>query len=129
MMGLNFYIGVRDAFEATKLSKKREGEQNRFGSFSRIRNNCYAKLYNDGVDYFRDMCNMLENARNQVLITDWWFTPYIIMKRPNSIKDKHYRVDGILKKIADRGVRVFIILFREPMNMLANDSEQAHFYL
>lgn len=129
MGGMNFYIGVRDAFEATGLSKRYEEKQNRFGSFSKIRNNCYAKLYNDGVDYFKDMRHMLENARNQVLITDWWFTPYIILERPNKITDKRFRIDGILKRIADRGVRVFIILFREPMNMLANDSEQAHFYL
>ena len=72
---------------------------------------------------------MLNEARSQVLITDWWLTPYILLKRPHKVTNKWYRLDGILKKIADRGVKVFIILFREPVNLLANDSEQAHFYL
>ena len=65
---------------------------------------------------------MLLSARNQVLITDWWLTPYFVLKRPGQITEKHNRLDGILKRIADRGVRIFIILFREPVNLICNDS-------
>lgn len=122
---VNFYIGFKKALrEAEVFDKVR-----RFTSFSKRRQNCWAKLYNDGHDYFKDMCEELNQARHQVLITDWWLTPFFLLKRPDDINHKHNRVDGILKRLADRGVKIFIILFREPLNILCNDSEQTHFYL
>lgn len=75
------------------------------------------------------MCDELNKARHQVLITDWWLTPFFLLKRPDDINHKHNRIDAILKKLGDRGVKIFIILFREPLNILCNDSEQTHFYL
>lgn len=57
----------------------------RFLSYSRPRKNCGVKLYNDGFEYFADLCDELEKARLQVCITDWWLTPYFLLKRPEKI--------------------------------------------
>jgi hypothetical protein len=50
-------------------------------------------------------------------------TPYFLLKRPGTITDPQYRLDGVLHKIANRGVKVFIIVFMEPALFVNNDSE------
>ena len=52
------------------------------------------------------------DAKEQVCMTGWMITPYILLKRPNSIENKEYRLDGVLEKIAHRGVKIFVIVFR-----------------
>jgi hypothetical protein len=55
-------------------------------------------------------------------------TPYFLLKRPNKITNKKYRLDGVLETIAKRGVKVFIIPFREPKLLVNNDSEHVQYY-
>ena len=129
--GINFHIGLS---KAIKESGYTATKGNRFGSFSKPRKNCWTKLYNDGVGYFDDLCDELNAARKQVLITDWWMTPYFVLKRDlkgynNSIEHSVHRLDQVLKRIADRGVKVFIILFREPLGLVCNDSYDCQLYL
>lgn len=69
-------------------------------------------MYNDGEFYFSDLCDELNKARKQVCITDWWMTPYFLLKRPDNICNRVNRLDGVLQKLGERGVKVFIILFR-----------------
>ena len=60
-------------------------------------------------------------------------TPYFLLKRDlkkgANINDSIYRLDRVLKKIADRGVKIFIILFREPLGLVCNDSYECQLYL
>lgn len=56
-------------------------------------------------------------------------TPYFLLKRPNKIADKKYRLDGVLEEIATRGVKIFIIAFKEPKLFVNNDSEHVQYYL
>lgn len=44
-------------------------------------------------------------------MTGWMFTPYFRLKRPGPITDQTYRLDGALKSAAERGVRIYIIVF------------------
>lgn len=44
-------------------------------------------------------------------------------------KNKKYRLDHVLEQIANRGVKVYIILFREPLGLVCNDSEDCQLYL
>lgn len=74
--GINFHIGL-----ARAISDSGYTQANRFLSFSKTRKNCWSKLYNDGIGYFNDMCDELNKARKQVCITDWWMTPYFMLKR------------------------------------------------
>lgn len=39
-------------------------------------------------------------------------TPYFLLKRPDNICNRVNRLDGVLQKLGERGVKVFIILFR-----------------
>jgi phospholipase D1/2 len=106
------------------LSENHYLEINRYGSFARERENCEGKFYIDGEDYFRDIYEELLRAKKEIFITDWMITPYFLFIRPNSL-DSEYRMDKVLKKVAEKGVKINIILFLEPKLALNNDSEYA----
>lgn len=52
-------------------------------------------------------------AKYQICITDWMLTPYFLLRRPGSIGSRNLgnRLDGVLGQAAERGVKVFVILF------------------
>lgn len=79
-------------------------------------------MYNDGCGYYEDLYAQLLKAEKQVCITGWMITPYFLLKRPGSISNREYRLDGVLQQIAKRGVKVFIIVFMEPAMFVNNDS-------
>lgn len=95
--GLNFYIGTK---RAVKVGGYVNSKSNRFSSFSPVRKKCWTKLYNDGAGYFSDLCDQLLKAKKHVCITDWWMSPYVLLKREPgkvSISDnKKYRLDTVL---------------------------------
>lgn len=49
-------------------------------------------------------------------------TPYFLLKRPSKIENDEYRLDGVLRRLAERGVKVYIIVFMEPKMFVNNDS-------
>lgn len=55
--------------------------------------------------------NVVE-AREEILILDWWLSPELYLRRPPS-KNEKYRVDNMLKAAAERGVKVHIIVYKE----------------
>lgn len=97
---------------------------NRFKSFAPVRENSYCKHYVDGEDYFHDVCDALLSAQSEVFITDWWLSPELFLKRPVSLNRNTYtRLDRILKRIAENGVLIKIIVYNEPKLALTIDSE------
>lgn len=65
------------------------------------------------------------NAKKTIFITDWWLSPGIYLKRPiysNNFINEDSRLDLILKKVADRGVSVRILVYEESTLALYNDS-------
>ena len=82
----------------------------------------------DGEEYFRDLHSELLKAKKEVFITDWMLTPFFVLLRPNSM-DSESRLDRVLTTIAQRGVKVNIVIFLEPKLALNNDSEHAKQYL
>jgi len=54
-------------------------------------------------------------------MTGWMLTPYFLLVRPNSL-ESDTRLDRVLLKIAQQGVKVNIIVFLEPKLALNNDS-------
>lgn len=82
-------------------------------------------MYVDGCGYFEDMYECMMNAKTQICITDWMLTPYFLLRRPGSILEEDNlknRLDGVLGQAAERGVKIFIILFMEPALFVNNDS-------
>ncbi|XP_057680032.1 phospholipase D1-like isoform X2 [Corythoichthys intestinalis] len=84
----------------------------RFGSFAREEENIPAKWYVNGKTYMEDLANALEEAREEIFITDWWLSPEIFLKRP-IVEGNRWRLDHVLRRKARQGVRVYVILYKE----------------
>ena len=56
-------------------------------------------------------------------------TPYFMLKRPNGIERKEYRLDGVLQELAMKNVKIYIIVYQEPKIAINNDSEFVEEYL
>ncbi|KAK5898012.1 hypothetical protein CgunFtcFv8_015466 [Champsocephalus gunnari] len=84
----------------------------RFGSFAREEVNILAKWYVNGKSYMEDVADALEEAKEEIFITDWWLSPEIFLKRP-VVEGNRWRLDSILKRKAQQGVRIFVMLYKE----------------
>uniref|UniRef100_A0A7N9AMB1 Phospholipase n=1 Tax=Mastacembelus armatus TaxID=205130 RepID=A0A7N9AMB1_9TELE len=84
----------------------------RFGSFARQEENIPAKWYVNGKTYMEDVADALEDAKEEIFITDWWLSPEIFLKRP-VVEGNRWRLDCILKRKAQQGVRIFVMLYKE----------------
>lgn len=58
------------------------------------------------------VADALEGATEEIFIADWWLSPEIYMKRP-AIDGDYWRLDQILKRKAQQGIKVFLLLFKE----------------
>lgn len=54
----------------------------------------------------------LEGACEEIFIADWWLSPEIYMKRP-ALDGHYWRLDQILKRKAEQGIKIFILLYKE----------------
>ncbi|PWN18006.1 phospholipase D [Microstroma glucosiphilum] len=86
---------------------------NRFGSFAPIRLNVNAQWLVDGRDYYWEVSRALLLAKDRIMIHDWWLSPELYLRRPGEPK---WRLDNILQKKAQEGVKVFVILYNEVSN-------------
>uniref|UniRef100_A0A674C0K5 Phospholipase n=1 Tax=Salmo trutta TaxID=8032 RepID=A0A674C0K5_SALTR len=94
----------------------------RFGSFARQEHNIPAKWYVNGKTYMADVADALEGAEEEIFITDWWLSPEIFMKRP-VVEGNRWRLDCILRRKAQQGVRIFVMLYKEVELALGINSE------
>uniref|UniRef100_A0A671PSS1 Phospholipase n=1 Tax=Sinocyclocheilus anshuiensis TaxID=1608454 RepID=A0A671PSS1_9TELE len=96
----------------------------RFGSFAREEENIPSKWYVNGKTYMEDVANALEDAKEEIFITDWWYvlSPEIFLKRP-VVEGNRWRLDCILKRKAQQGVRIFVMLYKEVELALGINSE------
>uniref|UniRef100_A0A3Q2EC76 Phospholipase n=1 Tax=Cyprinodon variegatus TaxID=28743 RepID=A0A3Q2EC76_CYPVA len=86
--------------------------EHRFGSFAQEQENVPAKWYVNGKTYMEDVADALEEAKEEIFITDWWLSPEIFLKRP-VVEGNRWRLDCILKRKAQMGVRIFVMLYKE----------------
>ncbi|XP_004704138.1 phospholipase D1 isoform X2 [Echinops telfairi] len=84
----------------------------RFGSYAAVQESTLAKWYVNAKGYFEDVADAMEEAQEEIFITDWWLSPEIFMKRP-VVEGNRWRLDCILKRKAQQGVRIFIMLYKE----------------
>ncbi|XP_077448722.1 phospholipase D2 isoform X2 [Stigmatopora argus] len=83
----------------------------RFEGFTPPRDNTQTKWYVNGSDYFADLAEALEQAKEEIFITDWWLSPEVFLKRPAT--DNFWRLDEVLKRKAEQGVKVCVLLYKE----------------
>ncbi|MCI4391684.1 hypothetical protein PGIGA_G00137210 [Pangasianodon gigas] len=97
-------------------------QDHRFGSFASVQENIPSKWYVNGKTYMEDVANALEEAEEEIFITDWWLSPEIFLKRP-VVEGNRWRLDCILKRKAQKGVRIFVLLYKEVELALGINSE------
>ncbi|SCV01872.1 LAME_0G19064g1_1 [Lachancea meyersii CBS 8951] len=96
-------------------------QKKRFDSFAPIRQNCFCKYLVDGRDYFWALSEALSMAQDVIFIHDWWLSPELYMRRP--VKgNQQFRIDRILKERAEKGVKVFIVVYRNVGSTVGTDS-------
>ncbi|KAG8008128.1 Phospholipase D2, partial [Nibea albiflora] len=124
----------------------------RFEGFAPPRDNTLTKWYVNGSGYFADLADALEQAREEIFITDWWLSPEVFLKRPAT--DNYWRLDEILKRKAvmspsfvflaslcalivlplfervlhflqEQGVKVCVLLYKEVEMALGINSEHS----
>ena len=99
---------------AYNIHSSKDSDGYRYGSFAPVRESGQAVWYVDGKDYMSAVADAIEAAETEILITDWQMNPEIFMKRPDSGVDSLYwRLDKMLLRKADEGVRVCILLYWE----------------
>jgi hypothetical protein len=54
----------------------------------------------------------LEAAKETIYIEDWWLSPELFLRRP-AYYNQEWRLDQILKRKAEAGVKIFVIVYRE----------------
>ncbi|WVQ80598.1 hypothetical protein IAT38_002703 [Cryptococcus sp. DSM 104549] len=85
-------------------------KRNRFDSFAPLRVNVAAQWLVDGRDYFWNLSRAINMAKDRIYIHDWWISPELYLRRPG---DERYRLDNLLKRKAEDGVKIFIIIYNE----------------
>jgi phospholipase D1/2 len=98
--------------KATDDKRTRIAEDHRFHSFAPEREGNMIKWYVDGRDYFWAVSVALERAKETIYIADWWLSPELYLRRPPFYNQK-WRLDTLLKKKAEEGVKIYIIVYKE----------------
>ena len=100
----------------------------RFDSFAPVRQKCFAQWLVDGRDHMWVVSRALNQAKDVIYIHDWWLSPELYMRRPPAISQK-WRLDRLLKRKAEQGVKVFVIVYRNVESAVPIDSQYTKFSL
>uniref|UniRef100_A0A4W2IJV9 Phospholipase n=1 Tax=Bos indicus x Bos taurus TaxID=30522 RepID=A0A4W2IJV9_BOBOX len=92
----------------------------RHDSYAPPRPGTLARWFVNGAGYFAAVADAILRAQEEIFITDWWLSPEIYLKRPAHSDD--WRLDIMLKKKAEEGVHVSVLLFKEVELALAINS-------
>ncbi|KAI8370759.1 hypothetical protein EDC96DRAFT_502234 [Choanephora cucurbitarum] len=93
----------------------------RYDSFAPIRNEAMVKYFIDGHDYCWAVSEAIESAKEVIFIEDWWLSPELYLRRPPK-KYEEYRIDRLLKKKAEEGVMIYIVVYKEVELAMTLDS-------
>ena len=96
----------------TDAKRTRIAESHRFESFAPERDGNNIKWYVDGRDYFWAVSVALEKAKETIYIADWWLSPELFLRRP-PYYNQEWRLDQVLKRRAEAGVKIYVIVYKE----------------
>ena len=96
----------------TDEKRSRVAESHRFASFAPEREGNNIKWYVDGRDYFWAVSVALEKAKETIYIADWWLSPELFLRRP-PYYNQEWRLDQVLKRRAEAGVKIYVIVYKE----------------
>ncbi|KAH1027619.1 hypothetical protein HUJ05_001096 [Dendroctonus ponderosae] len=98
--------------ETTATTARLFVQPNPHHSFAPIRCNTTATWFVDGSSYMSSLADAIQNAKEEIFITDWWLSPEIYLKRPAIVAD-YWRLDKLLQRKAKDGVLIYILLYKE----------------
>ncbi|KIY47816.1 phospholipase D/nuclease [Fistulina hepatica ATCC 64428] len=94
----------------------------RFHSFAAERGpSNFVKWHIDGHDYMYAVSELLDKAQEVIFILDWWLTPELFLRRPPS-ENEQWRLDRLLKRKAEQGVKIHIVVYKEVTQTMSMSS-------
>ena len=108
--------------KATDEKRTKVSEGHRYKSFAPERDGNKIKWYVDGQNYFYAVSVGLERAKETIYIADWWLSPELFLRRPPYF-NQEWRLDQVLKRKAEAGVKIFVIVYKEVAAALTCNSE------
>ena len=112
-----FHESINLMASATVWSKKQ-----RFGSFAPVRDHVLCRWLVDGRDHMWQVSRAIDNAKSFIYIHDWWLSPELFLRRPAAASAK-WRLDRLLQRKAEEGVKIFVIVYRNIESTIPIDSE------
>ena len=103
-------------------------KKQRFGSFAPVRENVWCRWLVDARDHMWQVSRAIDNARDCIYIHDWWLSPELYLRRPAAISQK-WRLDRLLQRKADEGVKIFVVVYRNVESAIPIDSEHTKWSL
>lgn len=127
LMLLDLFYGLLIGFSSSPIK-----QINPHDSFCKVFEGNDVRFFTNGAQnethYFDEVYKGMLSAEREILINDWYFSPEIHLKRP--IEDfPETRVDRVLTQKAQKGVQIYIILYREIEEALYNNSARVKDYL
>ena len=122
---LQFNANHRHDEEHEKICDEKRAkicESHRFQSYFPEREGNLVKWYVDGRDYFWAVSVALEQATESIYIADWWLSPELFLRRPPYHNQEH-RLDQLLKRKAEQGVKIFVSVYKEVEAALTCNSQ------
>lgn len=107
--------------QATDKKRTAICDGHRFKSFFPERDSNKIKWYVDGRDYFWAVSIALESAKETIYIEDWWLSPELFLRRPPFF-NQEWRLDQCIKRAAERGVQVYVVVYKEVSQALTCNS-------
>ncbi|KAL1650773.1 Phospholipase D1 [Diplodia intermedia] len=104
------------------MSQTEWSRPHRFDSFAPVRYNVWAQWLVDARDYMWNVSRAISMARDVIYIHDWWLSPELYLRRPPAISQK-WRLDRLLQRKAQEGVKIFVIMYRNINSAIPIDSE------
>ncbi|PWY90660.1 phospholipase PldA [Aspergillus heteromorphus CBS 117.55] len=107
--------------QATDHKRTAVSEAHRFQSFAPIREGNRVKWYVDALDYMWAVSIALEEAKETIYLADWWLSPELFLRRPPFMAQE-WRLDQVLKRRAEAGVKIYVIVYKEVNQALTCNS-------
>lgn len=83
------------------------------------------QFHSPGAEYFEAVADAIAAARHCVFIADWWLSPQIYLKRRELPPNPAWRLDNLLQYVAQKGVKVYVIFYKETPGTLQTNSAKA----
>ncbi len=77
----------------------------------------------NGRAYFAAVADALEAAQSQIFITAWFLSPELLLRRRADGDADDLCLEDALRRAAERGVRIFVLMYAEVPHTIANNHQ------